>query len=233
MQSVSEQAAGPIVLDMAAAIVSQQALLSEIDGKIGDGDHGINMAKGFRMAADRLRAGEPFGLTQGLATLGDTLLGDIGGSMGPLYGSCFTEMADALNGADQIDADRFAAMLNAGCAAVQDLGGAKPGDKTLVDVLAPATAAFAAAHQQANPFDVCLAALKHAAAAGHESTRDMVAKLGRASRLGERSRGTLDAGATSCNLLLVTLADGLTQLLHQDQDQQHDPKGVSPKGVSP
>ncbi len=224
MQSVSERQAGPIVLDMAAVIVRQQALLSEIDGKIGDGDHGINMAKGFRMAADRLRAGGPFGLAQGLATLGDTLLSDIGGSMGPLYGGCFTEMADVLDGVERIDADRFAAMLDAGCAAVQELGGAKPGDKTLVDVLAPARAAFAAAREQAQPFDVCLAALEHAAAAGLESTRDMVAKLGRASRLGERSRGTLDAGAASCNLLLATLADGLTRLLHQ----QHDQQGVSP-----
>ena len=227
MQSVSERQAGPIVLEMAAAIVREQGLLSEIDGKIGDGDHGINMAKGFRLAADRLRAGGPFGLAHGLATLGDTLLSDIGGSMGPLYGSCFTEMAGALDGAQVIDAERFAAMLDAGCAAVRELGDAKPGDKTLVDVLAPATAAFVVARDNGDPFEVCLAALMHAAAAGLESTRDMVAKVGRASRLGERSRGTLDAGATSCNLLLATMADGLTRLLHQSPDQHHGPQGVS------
>ena len=138
MDSVSERDAGPVVLDMAAAVVREQAFLSEIDGKIGDGDHGINMGKGFRLAADRLRAGGPFGLAHGLQTLGDTLLGDIGGSMGPLYGTCFTEMAGALEGADRIDAPRFAAMLRAGYGAVIDLGGAKPGDKTLVDVLDPA-----------------------------------------------------------------------------------------------
>lgn len=219
--SVSERDAGPIVLEMAVAIVREQAFLSEIDGKIGDGDHGINMSKGFRLAAERLRAGGPFGLAHGLHTLGDTLLGDIGGSMGPLYGTCFTEMADALDGADQIDAARFESMLRAGYAAVIDLGGAKPGDKTLVDVLDPATTAFAAAQQRGDRFAACLADMKQAAASGFESTRDMVARIGRASRLGERSRGTLDAGAASCNLLLETLADGLTKLL---QDQQ----GVSP-----
>ncbi len=221
MQSASERDAGPVVLDMAAAVVREQAFLSEIDGKIGDGDHGINMGKGFRLAADRLRAGGPFGLAHGLATLGDTLLGDIGGSMGPLYGSCFTEMAGALDGAERIDAAGFAAMLRAGQAAVVDLGGAKPGDKTLVDVLAPAAAAFEAAQGRGEPFGACLAAMKQAAGAGLESTRDMVARVGRASRLGERSRGTLDAGAASCNLLLGTLADGLAKLLQ-------DKKGATP-----
>lgn len=219
IDSVSEQDAGLIVLDMAAAIVREQAFLSEIDGKIGDGDHGINMSKGFRLAADRLRAGEPFGLAQGLQTLGDTLLGDIGGSMGPLYGTCFTEMAGALDGAGRIDAPRFAAMLRAGYAAVIDLGGAKPGDKTLVDVLDPAVSAFEAAQARSEPFATCLASMKQAAALGLESTRDMIARIGRASRLGERSRGTLDAGAASCSLLLGTLADGMTKLLLDQQGE--------------
>ena len=148
INAVSERDAGPIVFEMAAAVVREQAFLGEIDGKIGDGDHGINMSKGFRLAADRLRAGGPFGLAGGLQTLGDTLLGDIGGSMGPLYGTCFTEMAGALEGAADIDSARFAAMLRAGYAAVTELGSAKPGDKTLVDVLDPAVTAFEAAQRQ-------------------------------------------------------------------------------------
>ncbi len=211
MNSVSERAAGSIVPDMVAAIVLEQGFLSEIDGKIGDGDHGINMSKGFRLAGERLSDGA--GLGQGFTTLGDTLLGDIGGSMGPLYGTFFTEMADALNGAERIDAARFSAMLRAGVDTVADIGGAKPGDKTLMDVLVPAQAAFDAAHGRGEEFAACLTAMTAAAAAGLESTRDMVAKVGRASRLGERSRGTLDAGAASCNLLLATLADGLLREL--------------------
>lgn len=211
MQVFDDAAAGAVVLDMAATIVREQAMLSEIDGKTGDGDHGVNMGKGFRMAAERLRAGPPFGLAHGLRTLGDTLLGDIGGSMGPLYGTCFTEMADAIGDAVQVDAKRFGRMLDAGIAAVVDLGGAKPGDKTLMDVLDPARTAFHAANGN---FAAGLVAMKGAAEAGLESTRDMVAKLGRASRLGERSRGTLDAGAASCSMLLGTMADGLRPLLH-------------------
>ena len=212
--AVDPQAAGPIVLAMVAAIVREQAWLSEIDGATGDGDHGINMGKGFRLAGAKLEAlGRPFGLAEGMETLGDTLLGDIGGSMGPLYGSFFTDMAAALAGSDTLDRERCGAMLEAGLEAIRSLGGAKPGDKTLVDVLDPAVAAFAAAAGGGKSFADCLRAMRQAAADGLERTRGLVAKLGRAARLGERSRGTLDAGAASCNLLLGTLADGLLALL--------------------
>ncbi len=212
MESVSQKAAGPIVLDLVAVIVREQGYLSELDGATGDGDHGVNMGKGFRLAGEKL-SGRAFGLREGLDTLGDTLLSDIGGSMGPLYGTFFTEMADALGDAEQVDEQRFAAMLHAGIATIVDVGGAKVGDKTLVDVLVPAETAFNEAVARGQDFAGALAAMKQAAADGLEATRGMVAKIGRASRLGERSRGALDAGAASCSLLLGTLADGLMQRL--------------------
>ena len=108
-------------------------------------------------------------------------------------------------------------MLHAGLDAICGLGDAKVGDKTLVDVLAPATAAFDDAAGQGKDFAACLRAMKAAADAGCEATRDMVAKLGRAARLGERSRGFLDAGAASCCLLLNTLADGLLARLESGE----------------
>ena len=209
MEAVDLEEAGPIVLDMVAAIQREKDRLSEIDGATGDGDHGVNMGKGFRLAGLKLEAKPAFGLATGFATLGDTLLDDIGGSMGPLYGTFFTDMAEALAGAATLDRARCAAMLHAGLGAIQGLGEAKPGDKTLVDVLQPAVAAFDAAAAGGADFAGCLLALKRAAAEGLEATRTMVARLGRAARLGERSRGHLDAGAASCELLLRTLADGL------------------------
>lgn len=212
MQSVSLTEAGPIVAEMASVIVANAAYLSEIDGAIGDGDHGINMSKGFRRAVERLGAQTP-DLAQGFATLGETLLDEIGGSTGPLYGSFFLDMAGALKGRAMIDRDSFGPMLKAGVAAVVELGGAKVGDKTLVDVLALAAAAYDEAAAKGAPFGACLEALDRASAAGLESTRDMVAKIGRASRLGERSRGTLDAGAASCRMLLGVLTEGLRQRL--------------------
>ena len=209
---VSLRDAAPVTTEIARAVVRDRDRLSEIDGATGDGDHGINMAKGFQLVIERLQAA-PFDLRQGFATIGDTLLGDIGGSMGPLYGSFFTEMAEALDGRDTLDRDGFLAMLRAGEVAIVDLGGAKVGDKTLIDVLDPARAAYADAAAAGGDFATCLAAMRTAAAGGLEATRDMVAKLGRASRLGERSRGVLDAGATSCELILRTLADGLLRRL--------------------
>ncbi|MGI4796316.1 MAG: dihydroxyacetone kinase family protein, partial [Janthinobacterium lividum] len=162
----------------------------------------------FRLVNERLSV-KDFDLREGFSKIGDTLLGDIGGSMGPLYGSFFTEMADTLDGTDTLDRDRLAAMLQAGESAITDLGEAKPGDKTLIDVLTPARLAYAKAADDGDDFAGCLQALKTASAQGLEATRDMVAKLGRAARLGERSRGHLDAGAYSCNLILQALAEGL------------------------
>ncbi len=214
--TVSLRDAGPIVLEMAVVIQREQGFLGEIDGAIGDGDHGINMAKGFRLAAAKLANEGGATLQHGFLVLGDTLLGDIGGSMGPLYGTFFTEMAESLGEAERLDGARFQAMLHAGVAAVVDLGGAKPGDKSLIDVLTPAEQAFAEAQSAGASFAESLARMHAASAAGLESTRDMVARIGRASRLGERSRGTLDAGAASCNMLLATLADGLIGLMRAE-----------------
>ncbi|WP_131194427.1 dihydroxyacetone kinase subunit DhaL [Lichenihabitans psoromatis] len=210
--SVDLKAAGPILDDMVTAIVAHAPYLSELDGATGDGDHGVNMSKGFRMTGQKLAA-SPQSLGDGFATLAETLLDEIGGSMGPLYGSFFLDMSTFLKGKTSLDRDDFGRMLHKGIAAVTDLGEAKPGDKSLVDVLAPASAAFDAAAARGETFAACLTALETAADAGFESTRDMVAKIGRASRLGERSRGFHDAGAASCRLLLRALAEGLKQRL--------------------
>jgi dihydroxyacetone kinase-like protein len=133
--------------------------------------------------------------------------------MGPLYGSFFSEMAAACAGVEDVDAVVFGRMLEAGREAVQDLGEADVGDKTLLDSLIPAEAAYREAEANGASFTDALAAMAQAAERGKESTRDLVAKVGRASRLGERSRGVLDAGATSCWLLLDAMASSMQGLL--------------------
>ncbi len=205
---VDLRAAGPILDDMVRAIVDNAALLNTLDGATGDGDHGVNMSKGFRRTGQKLAAA-PQGLGEGFGTLAETLLDEIGGSMGPLYGSFFLDMSTFLRGRTTLDRDGFAAMLRAGVAAVVDLGEGKPGDKSLVDVLVPALDAYDAEAARDCSFSACLAAMDAAAERGFESTRDLAARIGRASRLGERSRGQLDAGAASCRLLLHALAEGL------------------------
>lgn len=202
MATLANEGGGAIIRRMADVIVENRSYLSEIDGKIGDGDHGNNMAKGFGRARERI--GEGDSLSDGMHTLADVLMGEIGGSMGPLYGMFFDDMASAVEDLPQIDRDAFARMLRSGQEGVMAIGEAQRGDKTLLDTLIPAVEAFAA---EEGDFRTALAAMKSAAEEGRDATRDMVASIGRASRLGERSRGVLDAGATSCAMILGVLAD--------------------------
>lgn len=210
--AVRNDAAQSVVADLVAALNAHRAYLSEIDGAIGDGDHGINMSKGFTAAGNRLAASPAPRLSAALAALGETLVEGVGGSMGPLYGSFFLAMSEALGEREVVDAAALSAMLDAGLAAIQDVGSAKVGDKTLLDALVPARDALAAAYQAGRPFPAALDEMVVAAEKGRDSTKDMVAKVGRASRLGERSRGVLDAGATSCALILATMAKSLRAL---------------------
>jgi phosphoenolpyruvate---glycerone phosphotransferase subunit DhaL len=200
-----------VIAALAAAIRQNAAELSAIDGAIGDGDHGVNMSKGFGLTADRVGT-DPLSLSKALRTLGDVLLCEIGGAMGPLYGTFFLEMGAAADGLDSMDAASFLKMLDAGLDGVIEVGGAAPGDKTLVDVLVPARAALADAIADNEDLGPGLQAMASAGEAGRDATRGLAAKLGRASRLGDRSRGHLDAGATSCALILRVLAEELRSM---------------------
>jgi len=211
MEAVQNEGAGQIICDVAQIIVENKAYLSEIDGKIGDGDHGVNMSKGFGRAAERLA---PEGtLSDAMEVLSDVLMSEIGGSMGPLYGMMFSDMAEAIEDADSIDAAGFGKMFRAGLDGVQDIGSATVGDKTLLDALVPACDAFDAAVADGKSFAQALDEMKSAATVGRDSTIDMVAKIGRSARLGERSRGVLDAGATSCCMIIAGFSDGFAKRL--------------------
>jgi dihydroxyacetone kinase-like protein len=203
---------GRIIAEKLIEVIREnKAYLSELDGAIGDGDHGINMAKGFSLTAERLT--EKMGLSERLRTLGRTLVMEIGGAMGPLYGSFFKALAGVCKEREQIDAQVFGQMLEAGYAAVIEMGRAKVGDKTLVDTLHPAIEAYKNALSDGAGFKDALQRLVQAAERGKESTKNLVAKVGRASRLGQRSKGLLDAGATSCYLILKSMADTISGLL--------------------
>jgi dihydroxyacetone kinase-like protein len=132
--------------------------------------------------------------------------------MGPLYGQFYKAMAKASKGVEDIDAGTFADMLEGAYEAIRALGEAKPGDKTLVDTLDPATAALREKVDAGASLSDALDAMVAAAEEGWKSTEDMVAKIGRSSRLGERSRGVLDAGATSCYLMLQSIRETVKEL---------------------
>ena len=154
-----------------------------------------------------------YNLSEAFSTLGETLLDDIGGSMGPLYGMLFDEMAMACEDAEDIDAEVFGEMLANAVEGIQEINPAKVGDKSLIDTLVPAKEAFIAAKEEGKEFVQCLEAMNDAAERGWQSTKDLVAKIGRASRLGERSRGVLDAGATSCYFIVTGIGKAAIGLL--------------------
>ncbi|MEV7180017.1 dihydroxyacetone kinase subunit DhaL [Kitasatospora sp. NPDC093679] len=198
----------------AAAVTAQEAELTALDTAIGDGDHGSNLRRGFTavLAGLDARGAESAEEAEGtdrspgalLAAAGRTLISTVGGASGPLYGSALRAAGRALPGAT-VGPGELAAALAEALGAVQALGGARPGDKTMVDAWAPAAAAFAETAGQG------LAAASGAAAAaaeqGARATVPLVARKGRASYLGPRSAGHLDPGAASTALLFTALAE--------------------------
>lgn len=210
MSSFKNRDGKVIIENLITTIQQNKDYLSRIDGEIGDGDHGINMNKGFTMCKDRIE-GKDLNLTESLKALAMVLMMEIGGSMGPLYGTMFFEMSKASDGKEDIDSQVFAEMLTNAVKGIQGLGDAKVGDKTLMDTLIPAVEAFQS-NKEAG-FSSALNQMITAAEKGKDSTIELVARIGRASRLGERSRGVLDAGATSCFLLLESMGKTMKELL--------------------
>ena len=201
-----------VLLHMVKAIQENKAYLGEVDGLIGDGDHGMNMNKGFSVFESRF-ADKEFTFTEGLCELGTILFNEIGGSMGPIYGTILMDMAEAGEDLEVISPSDLGVMLQAGLMGLYDIVEARVGDKTLVDTLAPATQAIMEAADQGVEYKDALERMRIAAEEGKNSTKELVAKFGRSSRLGERSRGVLDAGATSCYIILNAMAEGIQSVL--------------------
>ena len=212
MSTFKNAAGKPVLLKMVKGIQENKAYLGEVDGLIGDGDHGMNMNKGFSVFEDRFKD-EDFGFSEGLDELGMILLNEIGGSMGPIYGTILMDAASEGEDLEEIGLGDLANMLAAGLSGLQEIVEAQVGDKTLVDTLSPAVDVLKAGAEAGADFKETLEKMKEAAAVGRDSTKDLVAKFGRSSRLGERSRGVLDAGATSCCIILTAMADGIIELL--------------------
>jgi dihydroxyacetone kinase-like protein len=194
-------------LDEARAAVAERAdYLTQLDAAIGDGDHGINMTRGFDAVSKALAAqGPDTAPGQLLVLAGKTLVSTVGGASGPLWGSAFRAAGRSLGAADGFDGEALAGALDAGLAAVVDLGAAAPGDKTMVDALAPAAATLRERISDGASIAEAVAAAAEAAEAGALATVPMQARKGRASYLGERSIGHQDPGATSAALIMRAL----------------------------
>jgi dihydroxyacetone kinase-like protein len=189
------------------AVVDQQAYLTELDSAIGDADHGTNMARGMTAVMAKVDAEPPTTADALLKGAGMTLVSSVGGASGPLYGTLLLRLGMGCGGSDTVDATTFAQALRAGLEGVVARGKAQPGDKTMIDALTPALAAFEQALEGDGSLADAAVAAATAAEEGRDATYPLVARKGRASYLGDRSAGHLDPGATSTAMLFRALAD--------------------------
>ncbi|MFJ5151600.1 dihydroxyacetone kinase subunit DhaL [Streptomyces sp. NPDC088353] len=181
----------------AASVAREAEWLTALDSPIGDADHGSNLQRGFtavRAALDKEAPQTPGAI---LVLAGRQLISTVGGASGPLYGTLLRRTGKALGDSAEVSEKQLAEALRAGVDGVMTLGGAAPGDKTMIDALVPAVDALGDG----------FAAARAAAEAGAEATTPLLARKGRASYLGERSIGHQDPGATSSALLIAALAD--------------------------
>jgi dihydroxyacetone kinase-like protein len=182
----------------AAAFVDREAdRLTALDSPIGDADHGSNLQRGFTAVRAALEKEAPESPGAVLTLAGRLLISTVGGASGPLYGTLLRRTGKALGEEAEVSEEQLAQALRAGVEGVKTLGGAVPGDKTMVDALVPAVDALGDG----------FAAARAAAEQGAEATTPLQARKGRASYLGERSIGHQDPGATSSALLIAALAE--------------------------
>jgi dihydroxyacetone kinase-like protein len=190
-------------------LIASAVELTELDARIGDGDHGINMRRGMEAVAAVLDAGEAEeGSAHLLRSAGLRIISVVGGASGPLYGTLLIATADELGGRPSDPGD-LARALEEGVAAVGRRGRSEVGQKTMLDTLTPASAALRSSLRGGGSAADAAEAAVVAARAGRESTREMVAQRGRASYLGERARGHLDPGAASALIIIEALAVAL------------------------
>ncbi|WP_298846029.1 dihydroxyacetone kinase subunit DhaL [Clostridium sp.] len=194
------------ILNRISKVLEENKLyLSELDAAIGDGDHGINMNKGFSAVVAKLKDDDGLDIGVILKKTGMALVSNVGGAAGPLYGTAFMKAATIINGKSNIDINDYIKILEAALAGVMMRGKAQRGEKTMIDAIAPAIDVMKKAEDAGKtPLDI-LKASKDAALQGVEYTKTIIATKGRASYLGERSIGHQDAGATSSFLILNTI----------------------------
>lgn len=193
-----------------AAIMAQKDYLTAVDARSGDGDHGLNMARGFTAAKERLAelpADAP--LKDVLYHIGRAFIENVGGAAGPLYGIAFVRAGEAVNAKTRLDVKSFEKLFTCGIDAIQRRGRAERGDKTMLDTLIPIRDAFLPENAEGKSLRECLEDALNAGRAGAEYTKTIAARRGRAALIGERSIGIEDPGAMSSLIMFRALCSYL------------------------
>jgi dihydroxyacetone kinase-like protein len=195
-----------MLMAVADRVIASEPLLSDADRNLGDGDHGVGMQRGMTEARNKLGSmADTDGIDKLFGAVGMAMISSMGGASGIIFGTLFRDGGKALAGRESFDAAALAAFLKGACDGVMARGKAKPGDKTMVDALHPAaTRAQEVANQS---LAEAFSAVATAAASGAEASKGMIATLGRAKSLGERSLGHPDAGALSVTVIVEAMRD--------------------------
>ncbi|MBM4030506.1 MAG: dihydroxyacetone kinase subunit L [Planctomycetes bacterium] len=201
MESVGYGEFASMLRSAADQVRANQAMLSQLDSVGGDGDHGTTMARAMGLVEKAIAECKKKDLKSLLNDIGWAVMGVDGGATGPLFGTFFLGMAEAVAGRKPVDAKGLAALFGAGLRALHAHSKAQVGDKTMMDALIPAVAAMRSAAEGGQDVTAALAAAATAAEQGALSTRNFPARFGRAKNLGDRTIGHQDPGATSVSLI--------------------------------
>ena len=200
-----------IIAAIAKRIESEKDFLTQLDNEIGDGDHGINLARGFKAVEEKIPALADKDIGAILKGVGMALVSTVGGASGPLYGTAFMKAGNVCKGKVELTAEDFAAALEAAIDGVKMRGKAGEGEKTMLDALCPALKAIKLGIDGGKNLADALSDGVDAAAAGVEFTKTIIATKGRAAYLGERSLGHQDPGATSSLFMLQATLETLRE----------------------
>ncbi len=203
--SLSVNEVRDMMVAAADRIIASEPILTDADRALGDGDHGVGMERGMTAVKEALADKDFPSAGKVFVAVGTAMMSSMGGASGAIFGTLFRSGGKAVGEATDFTAAELAALLREGTDQVMARGGAKPGDKTMVDALVPA--AEKAGEVSGAPLDEALVAVAAAAAAGRDASEGMVATMGRAKTLGENSLGKPDAGAVSVAIICAAMRD--------------------------
>ena len=209
MYSIDVDTCKRMIIAACDAIIKNKPFLTEVDSKIGDGDHGIGMAGGMEKAKEALATNDFTTVNEVFKTTGMQMLNSMGGASGVIFGSMFLGGVKGMDPVTELDATTFTKMMRASVEAIKARGKAAVGDKTMVDALEPAVIAM----EKSDKDDLikCMEQAAIASEEGLEATKNMIAKFGRAKSLMERAIGYQDAGATSVHIIFESMHNYLQE----------------------
>lgn len=193
------------------AILANEAQIESLDRAIGDGDHYLNIVRGCEVAVALIPQLHDQPPAAALNRIGMKLLGTIGGASGPLISSFLMAMGKSLEGLAEPDRLQFAAAFAAGVEAIKARGKADVGEKTMLDVLIPASRLLTRLAAEGAPLESLCTQLREDAHGNMLATKDMIATKGRAHFLGERALGHIDPGCKTCEVAIGAVCDAVLQ----------------------